>query len=202
MKNLVATLCRARLTRKLTAAVTAFALVFSQSVPALAYGPGDAFGGRNDVSAIVNFRIPLGASLDGKDHVPSFGFMVQRQFQFNDPLYETMSASFRNSTSLTADMMDLRFSMDGKIHSFDVGGFNALRFKTRLNAAADGDEGGGVPNWVWWVGGTVVVAAVAYAANESREKKREQCIGGFYGVQDCGWKPTRPSIHRLDLGPL
>ena len=53
---------RTRWTRKLTVAVTVFALVFSQTAPALAYGPGDAFGGRDDVRATFNFRLPLGGS--------------------------------------------------------------------------------------------------------------------------------------------
>ena len=126
-------------TRKLTVAVTALALVFSQTAPALAYGPNSAFGGHNDVRAMVNFRIPLGASQADKDRAPSFGFTVQRQFQFNDPLHEIMSGSYRNSQRLTVRAMDLRFGMNGKLSGFDVGGFNALRLKTALNAAADED---------------------------------------------------------------
>jgi len=41
---------------------TAFALVISQTAPALAYGPSNAFGGYNDVRAMGYFRIPLGSS--------------------------------------------------------------------------------------------------------------------------------------------
>ena len=125
---------------KLTAGTMILALVFSQTAPALAYGPGNAFGGYNDVRAMGYFRIPLSASQADKDRTPSFGFMVQRQFQFNDPLYETMPGSYRNSTRPTVYMMDLRFGMDGKLSGFDVGGFNAFQAKTFLNAAEDEDE--------------------------------------------------------------
>ena len=88
---------------------------------------------------MVDFRIPLGASQADKDRAPSFGFTVKRQFQFNDPLYETMSGSYRNSSRLTVDMMDLRFGMNGKLSGFELGGFNAFQAKTLLNAAADED---------------------------------------------------------------
>jgi len=162
-------------TRKLTVAVTAFALVFSQTAPALAYGPGDAFAGYNDVRAMGYFRIPLGASQTAKERAPSFGFTVQRQFQFNDPLYETLSGSYRNSTNLTVDMMDLRFGMNGKLSGFDVGGFNAFQAKTLLNAADEGD--GGTPNWVWWaIGGAVVVGVLAILAAAAKCKQFD-CFG-------------------------
>ncbi len=152
---------RTRWARKLIVAVTAFALVFSQTAPALAYGPGDAFAGYNDVRAMVNFRIPLGVSQADKDRAPSFGFTVKRQFQFNDPLYEALARSYQISTNLTVDVMDLRFGMSGKLSGFDVGGFNALQAKTRLNAAADGD--GGTTRWIWVVGGIALIAALIAA---------------------------------------
>ena len=152
--------CGARWTRKLTVAVTAFALVFSQTAPALAYGPGDAFAGYNDVRAMGYFHIPLGASQTDKDRAPSFGFTVKRQFQFNDRVYETLSGSYRNSTNLTVDVMDLRFGMNGKLSGFELGGFNAFQAKTLLNAADNGD--GGTPTWVWLaLGGAVAVGIVA-----------------------------------------
>jgi hypothetical protein len=152
-------------TRKLTVAVTALALGFSQTAPALAYGPGDAFTGYNDVRAMANFRIPLGVSQADKDRAPSFGFTVQRQFQFNDPLYETMSGSYRNSQRLTVNAMDLRFAMNGKLSGFDIGGFNAFQAKALLNAADDGDRGGFCSRnlVVCIAGGTVVVLVVVVA---------------------------------------
>ena len=160
-------------TRRLTVAVTAFALVFSQTAPALAYGPNSAFGGHNDVRAMVNFHIPLGASQADKDRAPSFGFTVQRQFQFNDPLYETLSGSYRNSTNLTVDVMDLRLGMNGKLSGFDVGGLNALQAKTLLNAADNEDEE--ALHWAWWaigvpvvlVGGILIAAALECAEDVS-----------------------------------
>ena len=131
--------------------------ICSQTAPALAYGPGNALAGHNDVRAMGYFRIPLGAPQAEKDRAPSFGLTVKREFQFNDPLYETMSGSYRNSQRLTVKAMDLRFGMNGKFSGFDVGGFNAFQAKTLLNAAADEDEG--VPNWVWLAIGVPVVIA-------------------------------------------
>ena len=160
-------------TRKLTVAVTAFALVFSQTAPALAYGPGDAFTGYNDVRAMANFRIPLGVSQADKDRAPSFGFTVQRQFQFNDPLYETMSGSYRNSQRLTVNAMDLRFAMNGKLSGFDIGGFNAFRAKALLNAADDGV--GGPPTWLWFaLGGAAVVGVLVIVAVNKRDDCRNR----------------------------
>ncbi len=148
---------RTRWTRNVTVAATALALICSQTAPALAYGPSNALAGHNDVRAMGYFRIPLGAPQAEKDRAPSFGLTVKREFQFNDPLYETMSGSYRNSQRLTVKAMDLRFGMNGKLSGFDVGGFNAFQAKTLLNAAADEDEG--VPNWVWWAIGVPVVIA-------------------------------------------
>ena len=159
---------RARWTRKLIVAVTALALIFSQTAPALAYGPNGAFAGHNDVRAMVNFRIPLGAPQADKDRAPSFGFTVQRQFQFNDPLYETLSGSYRNSSSITVDVMDLRFGMNGKLSGFDVGGFNAFQAKKLLNAADNGD--GGIPNYVWVIGGIVLIPALVAVASCDKDK--------------------------------
>ena len=107
---------------------------------------------------MVNFRIPLGAPQADNDRAPSFGFTVKRQFQFNDPLYETMSGSYRTSTNLTVDMMDLRFGMNGKLNGFDVGGFNAFQAKTLLNAADNGDGGNSTTRWLAY--GAVVVVLV------------------------------------------
>nr|TFG55509.1 MAG: hypothetical protein E4H34_00335 [Hyphomicrobiales bacterium] len=154
-------------TRKLTVAVTAFALVFSQTAPALAYGPSDAFGGHDGIKATANFRIPLGTAQTDKDRTPSFGFTVQRQFQFNDPLYESMSGSYQISQRLTVNAMDLRFSMDGKLSGFDVGGFNAFQANTRLSAADNGD--GGIPTWAWVTLGVVAVVGVALVVAKNNE---------------------------------
>ena len=48
--------------------------------------------------------------------------------------------------------------MNGKLSGFDVGGFNALQDKKRLNAAADGD--GGTTRWIWVVGGIALIAVL------------------------------------------
>ena len=166
-------------TRILLVAVTAFALVFSQTAPALAYGPGDAIAGYNDVRAMGYFRLPLGTSQADKDRAPSFGFTVKRQFQFNDPMYETMSGSYRNSQHLTVNAVDLRFGMNGQLSGFDVGGFNALQAKTRLSAADNGD--GGTPTWVWLaLGGAVVVGGIILAAGAFKTERRE-CAPGSGG---------------------
>ena len=150
---------------RLTLAATILAFVFLQTAPALAYGPGNGLAGRNSVGAIVNFRIPLGTSQADKDHAPSFGFTVQRQFQFNDPLYETFSGSYRNSSSITVDVMDLRFGMNGKLSGFDVGGLNALQAKTLLNAADNEDEE--ALHWAWWaIGVPVLVVGGLYLIDE------------------------------------
>jgi hypothetical protein len=163
---------------KLTLAATIFAFVFSQTAPAMAFGANGPFGGHDDIRAMVNFRIPLGTSEADRDRSPSFGFTVQRQFQFDDPLYETLSGSYRNSTNLTVDVMNLRFGMDGKLSGFDVGGFNAFQAKRLLNAADDGS--GGTPTWVWVALGGVALVVVVVAVAASQEPK---CTSGRDGPE-------------------
>jgi hypothetical protein len=173
---------RTRWTRKLTVAVTAFALGFSQTAPAFAYGPNGAFGGRDDVRAMGYFRVPLGASQAGKPRTPSFGFTVQRQFHFNDRNYETSLGPYRDSQHLDVGVLDLRFGMNGKLAGFDVGGFDALGFKTRLNATDDGG-GGGVPTWIWIVGGVVAGLGVTVLAIKVASDK---CDGWRAPSAECG----------------
>jgi hypothetical protein len=172
---------RTRWTQKLTVAVTALALGFSHTAPAFAYGPNGAFGGHDDVRAMGYFRFPLGDSQSEKPRTPSFGFTVQRQFHFSDRIYETSLGPHRNSQYLDVGVLDMRFGMNGKLAGFDVGGFDTLGFKTRLNAADDG--GGGVPTWVWLVGGVAVgLGVVVLAVKISSEK----CDGWRAPSVECG----------------
>jgi hypothetical protein len=92
---------------------------------------------------------------------------VQRQFQFNDRLYETVSGPYQVSQRLTVKAMDLRFGLDGKLSRFDFGGFDAFQAKTLLNAADDGS--GGTPTWVWLAVGGVALVVVVVAVAASQE---------------------------------
>ena len=166
--------------RRILVTIVGLALFFSQTAPAMAYGPNGTFSGYNDVRAMVDLRIPLGTSQSDKDRAPSFGFTVKRQFQFNDPLHETLSGSYRKSSNLTVDVMDLRFGMDGKLSGFDVDGFNAFQAKTLLNAADDGS--GGTPTWVWLALGGVALVVVVVAVAASQDPK---CTSGGVEVP-CG----------------
>jgi hypothetical protein len=166
-----------RLIRKPIVAIAAIALVFSQTAPTLAFGLGGPFGERDNLRIMLNARIPLSASQADKDHAPSFGFTVQRHVQFDNPLYETISGSYQNSRSVTMNLMNLRFGTNGKFSNVEVGGFNALQFKPRLNAVTDENDKGGVPNWVWLVGGIAVAAGVVYS--QSASKKESKCTNQY-----------------------
>ena len=159
--------------RIVTIAVTALALVFSQTAPAFAYGPGDAFAGHNDVRAMFNLRVPLGASRDGTGDSPSLGFTVQRQFRFHDPIYDPLPGSFANSAKFTVDAMDLRMGLDGRVNAFRLGGLDSLHLQQRLSAVDDG----GTPRWVWVaVGGVVVLVVLAAVVGaEVKSRNDERC---------------------------
>jgi len=112
------------------AAFMAFAVC--QTAPALAYGPFEQFGRRTSVNAMVNFRVPLGASRAEQARTASVGFTVKSEYQFAHPAYQRERGAY--STSTTFDLMGLRFGMNGKLGGFEVGGLDAMLPKTEMNA--------------------------------------------------------------------
>lgn len=123
------------------------------------------------------FRISFGGDRAERDAAPAFGFAVRREFRFDDPLYAARLLPFQASGGLTAEMLDLRFGMNGGLDGIRIGGFDALRFGNRLNAAAA--ENPGTPDWVWYgLGAVAIGAAIIFATSSGDDGEEMEEEGG------------------------
>lgn len=115
-----------------------------------------------DATAGLYFSVPLGGKHTEKQKF-EYGFSLRFNNQYN-----RYDGSRINGAGYSLEPLKLAFGKDG-FNNLSLNGQNVLTMRDgRLTVEGNSeDEDAGVPNWVWWTAGIVVVSAAGVAAAAS-----------------------------------